>query len=68
MEKKVMDVGIEPATPGLGVQLHFHWATDSWEGGIYIAVKPKPRRSVGHDRWKSLRTGGKYFISGPNVR
>ena len=31
-----MDAGIEPATPGLGVQLHIHWATDSWESGIYI--------------------------------
>ena len=31
-----MDARIERTSPGLGVQLHIHWATDSWEGGIDI--------------------------------
>ena len=31
-----MDAGIEPATPELGVQLHIHWAIDTWESAIYI--------------------------------
>ena len=34
-----MDAGIEPATPGIGVQRHILWATDSWEGMINILVK-----------------------------
>ena len=34
----MMSAGIEPATPGLGVQWHIHWATDSWEGGIEIGL------------------------------
>ena len=36
-EKRVMRAGIEPATPGLGVQGHIHEAIDFWEGGIEIS-------------------------------
>ena len=34
------NAGIEPATPGLGVQWHIHWATDSWNGSklVYKAL------------------------------